>query len=120
MYGDIPHEVRNQRLDARIEKFGGAGITVVLVFGRDRNNNILTAFMADVVWKIREFDMSTLEIEGAFFEWHTNTIEISHFHLRMLYLYLPRCIQSETNERATTMFCCPPIGGKRGTALAPE
>jgi hypothetical protein len=78
MYGDMLHEiwdVQRQKLDVRIGKFHRAGITVVPVFWTDKSKSILTACMTDVVWTICEFGTSTLEIAGAFFEGHTNTIE---------------------------------------------
>jgi hypothetical protein len=41
MYWVMPHEVQKQKLDARIGKFGGAGITAVPAFERDKNKKHL-------------------------------------------------------------------------------
>ncbi|KAG2068973.1 WD40 repeat-like protein [Suillus decipiens] len=69
-------DVQKQKLDVRIGKFGGLGITLVPVFWTKKNKSILTAFTftADAAWTIYEFGASTLETVGVSFEGHTRTI----------------------------------------------
>jgi hypothetical protein len=65
-------------------------MTVIPVFWTDKSKKILTACMTEVVWTICEFDMSTLEIVGAFFEEYTNTIESLALPFEGALLVLPK------------------------------